>query len=982
MSIFTHYFITMKTYLLTFAFMAFSPFIYGQQTGDFRSRSNGLWTDVTSATPWETYDGSNWIVATTLPAFTSDVTIKNGHAITLPGTGQRECKDLNVETGAVLYTLSTSTILRYLNVYGDILCDGAIGNGTSNDNISFNIMGNTTISGNGNFDCYRIRQNNPGITCNLTINNIINMHFGGTCLYNNASNNGSIFNVIISNGATVNVTGDGTIPGSVSIDGANGAGTGNSQGNFTINGNLIVSGSLYLTTNNTTTINGSFPVSFTIGTTGIVETNTINAAGSGTSGHTFTINNGGVLKITGDNTPGFTQPDTTNNIYIFNPGSAIEYSGSGNQYIYDFGVDYQNLKTSGSGVKSLQAPAGIIESLEVTGASSFNTNNHSCTLKSTALQTAIVKNITSATFPAVVGDITIERYIPARRAWRLLAAPLSSANAPAIFDSWQEGGISGASLPGYGTWITSAGTADPGFDAASGTSSLRYYDASTDAFITPSNTNTTKVTDSTGAYMIFIRGDRTQTGSGTANNTTLRMTGTINQGNVTCGSNVANTQFTVVPNPYPSPVDFEAIYNSNTNLTSFYIWDAQNGTYGMYRLVTRTGTGTYTCVPTTSNDNDMRFIQSGQAFFIQGTAAGGASTVTFTETMKAGGTPSINVFKTTNTASQLLSINLEKQTVTGNLLNDGIAILFDSSYTTAFSNEDIKKLTNFNENLSVRNDTNDLALERRPVPGTADTIQLHLWNASTANYQFTIMPDNLNSFGTIYLLDNYLSTMTPLSITNSSTYNFSIGSAAGSYDPFRFSLIFTIASPLTLSKLTLKGVVKGQAAALQWEALNENGVKQYGIERSTDEGRTFDKLNMVAPQSNLSNNVSYSFLDESIREGNNYYRIKGVRTDGSEVFSNIIRLSYDNVQPAITIFPNPMHNNKLQMNFRHVEEGVYLVTVYNMSGVFMDKAIITHSSQNTTHTLSFSKTFAAGMYVVDVMNDATGVSYSQIVQIE
>lgn len=977
MSIFTYFFIIMKNYLFAVAFIVFCIAAYGQQAGDFRTRSGGVWTDISATTPWEMYDGANWIVATSTPTSASDVTIGNGHAITV-SVSLQPCNNLLVENGGKLYAGTSSSTERYVNIYGNIVCNGTIGNGVISDGLGFNIMNNTTITGNGVLDCNRIKQGNNQ-TCYLTISRDINLRYGGTCLYNDDAHNGSVFNVVIENGVSVNIIGSGTTPGSLSVDGPSGATSGNSCGSILIKGNVFVSGTTYLRTNNA---NASFPVSVTIDGTGKLETGGISCAASGSAGHTFTINTGGILKITGDNTSAFVQPNPTNNTYNFSPGSTIEYSGSTNQYVYDFRVNYQHIKISGSGIKSLQASATINQSLEVAGTASFYTNNYSCTLKSTALQTASVKNITSTASPAIMGAVTVERYIPARRAWRLLAAPLSSASVPSIYNSWQEAGASGGSLPGYGTWITSAGIASPGFDAASTTSSLRYYDAATDAFITPPNTNTTKLTDNAGAYMVFIRGDRTQTGSGTANTTTLRMTGTLNQGTMICGSNIAGTQFTVVPNPYPSPVDFEAIYSSNNNLTSFYVWDAQNGTYGMYRLVTRTGAGSYVCVPSTPSDDDMRFIQSGQAFFILGDAAGGASTVTFTENMKANGTPPINVFKTTNASPQRLSVNLEKQTATANLLNDGIAILFDSSYTAAYSNEDIKKLANFNENLSILNDTTDLALERRPSPLSTDTIQLHLLSTTSGNYQFTIVPDNIVSFDTIYLKDNYLNTMTALSATAVSSYNFSVSSTAGTYDPFRFSLILKKGSPLPLSKLLLHGMLKGQAAELQWEAPNETGVQQYEIERSDDMDKTFVRLGIITPKTDA--NGSYTFLDRDMRTGINYYRIKSIGANGSELFSNSIRLSYTNKdgRSGITIFPNPVQGGKMHINFGQMETGTYQVIIHTISGMLMNRTFVTHASQDAIHTLSFGKTFAVGTYIVDVKNEATGISYSQIIQIE
>ncbi len=122
-------------------------------SGDYRTLKTGNWnaTDV-----WETYNGTTWSPITTSPAITNNVTILSGHTITVEASG-KNCNNLIVQ-GTLLAQDAPGTNVRYVNVYGDITCNGTIGHGTTVNGISFNIEGTScTISGSGIFDADRMK---------------------------------------------------------------------------------------------------------------------------------------------------------------------------------------------------------------------------------------------------------------------------------------------------------------------------------------------------------------------------------------------------------------------------------------------------------------------------------------------------------------------------------------------------------------------------------------------------------------------------------------------------------------------------------------------------------------------------------------------------------------------------------------------------------------------------------------------------------
>lgn len=185
--------------------------------GDFGfTAASGNWG--TTNANWKQWDGSAWNTTPSgAPTITDNVYILSGNTAIVEVSG-KNAKNLTVETGAKLYTNNmTMTTPRYLNVSGDIICDGTIGNGANNDDvISFNISGGITslISGSGSFTANRLRRNNGAGVLNLTFAMDIELRYNGDALYNatTAPDANQAFNVTINDGKHVNLTGNGATP--------------------------------------------------------------------------------------------------------------------------------------------------------------------------------------------------------------------------------------------------------------------------------------------------------------------------------------------------------------------------------------------------------------------------------------------------------------------------------------------------------------------------------------------------------------------------------------------------------------------------------------------------------------------------------------------------------------------------------------------------------------------------------------------------
>ncbi len=323
--------------------------------GDYGSISSGNWSN----SIWGTWNGATWTPVGTTPVSTNNVWILAGTNVITPVGSIYSCKNLIVETTAKLWSNNGGGSNVYIYVYGTaIVCNGQIGNGAIFDNISFGLEGPTcTINGIGQFDASRMRKNTSvNTTTNIFIAMNINLRWNsvsGTQLYN--ASPGTNLNVTINAFCTVTLVPNGPNIGNVAIDGIDGLLAGDAGGVFTINGTLIISGKLYLTTNN---VSPAYTCTWIIN--GLVQANEIVASASGLALHSLTVNSGGKLDITG--TPAWSSLAGnigSNNSFIYNNGSTVEYSAAGTQTVRvrsEFGGaalnGYYNLILSNTGNKS------------------------------------------------------------------------------------------------------------------------------------------------------------------------------------------------------------------------------------------------------------------------------------------------------------------------------------------------------------------------------------------------------------------------------------------------------------------------------------------------------------------------------------------------------------------------------------------------------------------------------------------------------
>jgi hypothetical protein len=484
----------------------------------------------------------------------------------------------------------------------------------------------------------------------------------------------------------------------------------------------------------------------------------------------------------------------TNNGSLTGSGT-LELNGSSAQQIGGTGtVNNIKINNTSGGV----AIASGDNKLNVTGlytpTSGVLTSNGNLVFRSTATQEGVVGTAGTCPTEPISGDVTVEKYIPAKRAFRFLTPGVTTSTN--INTNWQEGSTVASTagypytsgtqnpLPGYGTHITGVGGSTNGFDLSIANSpSLFTFDASLYAWVAETNTNNASNVLRRGeAYRIFIRGDRSANLNTDVENaiaTTLRTKGVLkvcesmifNTTNPIVPLNSTSSRFSFIGNPYWSVVDWHAVTKTNVE-SNIYYWDpTQNGTNGRGAYVTYSQTAESNNVDPSSVPQSQvsRYIQPGQAFFVRNNADVSPlklPSITFEHADIVSSSPTRTAIfgKNNISAGEELGLDdqrrvrgaapmtIEKIYVSLLIKNkvasgpaDGFLVAYNQGFTDTYGREDASKFSNLDENIAaVYNGSRQSILGLQSASGSqvkSDTIPISMTNLYDGEYVLKVSID-------------------------------------------------------------------------------------------------------------------------------------------------------------------------------------------------------------------------------------------------
>ena len=146
---------------------------------------------------------------------------------------------------------------------------------------------------------------------------------------------------------------------------------------------------------------------------------------------------------------------------------------------------------------------------------------------------------------------------------------------------------------------------------------------------------------------------------------------------------------------------------------------------------------------------------------------------------------------------------------------------------------------------------------------------------------------------------------------------------------------------------------------------------RFEILRSVN-GSDFTAIGSVA---GTASQTSYSFTDNAIPGANNklYYRIRAIEHSGITTLTAVRFVDFGSLLPLITIYPNPVANNRFSLVVNTA--GTKTVTVYGSNGTLFRQLTFTDAVTDIS-----TNGWSTGWYLLNIKTaDGTSVTYKLIV---
>ncbi|MDR3681692.1 MAG: T9SS type A sorting domain-containing protein [Flavipsychrobacter sp.] len=423
------------------------------------------------------------------------------------------------------------------------------------------------------------------------------------------------------------------------------------------------------------------------------------------------------------------------------------------------------LTFSGSGTGTLHNTLNIASTGTATIGTSGLTTGGFLKLKSDASGTA---RLAGSNIPA--GTVSIERYIPGQRGYRLLGQPFNAAQnistLGTAFDITFPGGTGniGSCTSNVASVYSYTAGASPAFAAINAASAGTFP-------------NATAISSHSNGVLAFIRGADGEgcntRGTYTPSAVTAVTTGTLNAISVT--EKVPANGWNLICNPLPSQVLLSAV----------------TGASGLNAIITinpggQNGGHTYTNGTQYVEGSTSTIIPVNGAFLAQNTT-GTDITLTFAGASTTSTAPNITAFKTTS-----IYPSIQLSVYQGTAFWDSWRLnMQPGSSEIAHDKGDVDKFSNAQFDIySLSSDSVDLYTDARDADSMAngDIVRLGLRSVPDTTFTLQVTDYTLPNNKIVFLHDKYTGTYTQLS--NGFSYPFSITTDIASQGQNRMELVF------------------------------------------------------------------------------------------------------------------------------------------------------------------------------------------------
>jgi hypothetical protein len=233
-------------------------------------------------------------------------------------------------------------------------------------------------------------------------------------------------------------------------------------------------------------------------------------------------------------------------------------------------------------------------------------------------------------------------------------------------------------------------------------------------------------------------------------------------------------------------------------------------------------------------------------------------------------------------------------------------------------------------------------------------LQITAWDGMWENLSIDTPPASLTTDG------SFLSTASPT--------NPDLGNSYGTNNPFTAYTwavsVFPI--PLSLKLLDFTAVADHCAAKLGWTTSNEINIDRFEVEQSNN-NINYHTAEIVNAKNGTSTGTYSIKINQQLTT--NYYRLKIIDKTGPIIYSPVREVKINCIvdDSYLTVYPNPVRNGILNINFKTNNSGVANIWLSNAAGQrVMDKNIFVTTGSNN---LSFGiKNLPGGFYLLHLQS--------------
>ncbi|HRH71431.1 MAG TPA: hypothetical protein PLB89_18165, partial [Flavobacteriales bacterium] len=176
-------------------------------------------------------------------------------------------------------------------------------------------------------------------------------------------------------------------------------------------------------------------------------------------------------------------------------------------------------------------------------------------------------------------------------------------------------------------------------------------------------------------------------------------------------------------------------------------------------------------------------------------------------------------------------------------------------------------------------------------------------------------------------------------------------------------------SLLPVSFIELEAELTGEAIEVRWSTASETDASHYIVERSVD-AYDYAPIGTLQAMGNTTSLTTYSFLDESPKEGLNYYRVQQVDMGGGTMISPADYAVYRKASTEMVVFPNPA-GDILFASFEMPEDDAVIWRILDSGGRLVEQDLYQGTKGNMLIDVPLER-LSSGSYTL-LVNDARGL---------